>query len=175
MKLYLDMDGVIADFFGSLEKEWGVAHWKDIDDPVIAIDGLRNTDWFGRLQPFQTSTKLVTACRRIAGKDYGICSSPIKGDDINSGFWKRTWLTRHKFLPSVKNFIITHEKWKFATEEITGEPNILVDDRPDNIKRWRDAGGIGIEYQANKDSLEDLIHNLEYQFRATSYRNRSYS
>ena len=27
---YVDMDGVIADFFGALAKEFGVQHWKDI-------------------------------------------------------------------------------------------------------------------------------------------------
>ena len=52
MKLYLDMDGVIADFFGTLEKEFEVDHWKDIEDPVLAIEGLRNTDWFNQLELF---------------------------------------------------------------------------------------------------------------------------
>lgn len=92
---------------------------------------------------------------------------------MNSGFWKRTWLTRHNFLPEVRNFIITQEKWKFANERISGEPNILVDDKPDNIKRWIDAGGIGILYQANRDSLEGLISDLEYAYRTTSYQEYS--
>jgi len=168
MKLYLDMDGVIADFFGALEKEFQVDHWKDLDDPVLAIKGLKNTDWFNTLELFPTSKQLVTACRRIAYRDYGICSSPIIDDEMNTGFWKRTWLTRHKLLPEVPNFIITHEKWKFANERISGEPNILVDDKPDNIKRWIDAGGIGFLYQANKDSVEELISDLEYTFKFTS-------
>ena len=27
-KIYLDMDGVLADFFGGLAKFYGVEHWK---------------------------------------------------------------------------------------------------------------------------------------------------
>ena len=171
MKLYLDMDGVIADFFGTLEKEFEVDHWKDIEDPVLAIEGLRNTDWFNQLELFETSKKLVTACRQIAYNDYGICSSPIKGDDMNSGFWKRTWLTRHKFLPDIQNFIITQEKWKFANDIVDGSPNILVDDNPSNIQKWKAAGGIGFLYQANRDDVDDLISALRATFRTTSYPN----
>ena len=33
MKLYLDMDGVIADFFGKVEERFEIDHWKDLEDP----------------------------------------------------------------------------------------------------------------------------------------------
>ena len=46
MKLYLDMDGVIADFFGAIEKKFEIDHWKDLEDPLLAIKGFKNTDWF---------------------------------------------------------------------------------------------------------------------------------
>ena len=32
MKIYSDMDGVLADFFGALAQEYFVDHWKDIED-----------------------------------------------------------------------------------------------------------------------------------------------
>ena len=32
MIIYLDMDGVLADFFGRLEEKFDVTHWKDIKD-----------------------------------------------------------------------------------------------------------------------------------------------
>lgn len=30
-KIYLDMDGVIADFFKAIEERYNVKHWKEID------------------------------------------------------------------------------------------------------------------------------------------------
>ena len=35
MTIYLDMDGVIADFFGGLEVKYGVDHWKSVQDREI--------------------------------------------------------------------------------------------------------------------------------------------
>ena len=164
MKLYLDMDGVIADFFGAIEKKFGIDHWKDLEDPLLAIKGFKNTDWFNTLELFPTSKKLVKACRDIAGRDYGICSSPILDDEMNTGYWKRTWLTRHGFLPEIPNLIFTKEKHKFANENISGEPNILVDDKPSNIREWNAAGGIGLLYQANENDVDDLINDIRYAF-----------
>ena len=37
MTLYLDMDGVIADFFSLLAKENNVKHWKSIKDKERAL------------------------------------------------------------------------------------------------------------------------------------------
>ena len=30
-KVYIDMDGVIADFFKALENKYNVKHWKELD------------------------------------------------------------------------------------------------------------------------------------------------
>ena len=39
-------------------------------------------------------------------------------------------------------------------------PNVLIDDKPQNIKAWRDAGGIGIRFQANEDDIDYLEWEL---------------
>ena len=43
---YVDMDGVIADFFGALAKEFGEQHWKDIPTQQDVIDRITGTDFF---------------------------------------------------------------------------------------------------------------------------------
>ena len=81
---------------------------------------------------------------------------------MNSAYWKRVWLERHGFMFDVENCIFTGNKHKYAfINRLDGKPNILVDDKPDNIKRWNDAGGIGILYQANEDSVDVLIKELK--------------
>ena len=158
------MDGVIADFFGGLEARYGVEHWKDIEDPLLAVKQLKNTDFFSTLWKFETSDHLVTTCRKIAGRNFGICSSPIDGDEANSAYWKRKWLIRHNYMPEVVNLHFTKVKAQYAAENLSGEPNILVDDKPSNINEWNAAGGIGLLYQANENSVEDLINDIRYAY-----------
>ena len=52
---YIDMDGVIADFFGGLAKEFNVNHWKDIPTQQEVIDRLTGSDFFSRISIFPTT------------------------------------------------------------------------------------------------------------------------
>ena len=159
MTLYLDMDGVLANFFDAFAQKFGQDHWKMIQDKEKAIAHLRGTDFFNTLGVFPTSKALVDFARSTG--DWGICSSPLTGDRDNSAYWKRMWLTKKGFLPDIDKLIFTGMKEKYATDPIDGKPNILVDDKPSNIDRWVKKGGIGFLYQANENSLEELIKNIE--------------
>ena len=83
---------------------------------------------------------------------------------MNTGYWKRVWLERHGYLPDIVNLVIDKNKSKYANEQISGEPNILVDDKPSNIKAWNNAGGIGLLYQANENDVEELISDIRYAY-----------
>tara|TARA_E500000075_G_C6833989_1_gene241726 strand:- start:117 stop:620 length:504 start_codon:yes stop_codon:yes gene_type:complete len=160
MTLYLDMDGVIANFFDGFAHRFGYKHWKQIQNKEQSILELKNTDFFNTLDVYPTTFELVDFVKNLMGDDWGICSSPLRGDRDNSAYWKRVWLTKHDILPKVENIIFTGTKEKWATDPIDGKPNILVDDKPDNIARWIAKGGIGIRYQANEDSLLELKNKL---------------
>ena len=153
MHIYLDMDGVIVDFFSGLARYHRVQHWKDIPDKETSILLLQGTDFFFTLDKFETSDELVAWLHDLTNGEWKICSSPLRGDHKNSAYWKRMWLDKHGYTPAEQ--IYTSHKHRHAVSD-TGEANILIDDRPENIERWIEKGGIGIRYQANEDSLSDL-------------------
>ena len=159
MTVYLDMDGVIADFFGGIEKLHDVSHWKSIKDKQDLINSIRYTDFFYQLKPFETSWRLVERVKNRSQGDWGICSTPLEGDTNNSAYWKRRLLEEYSFMPRVDQCIFTSNKHKYAWSPLTGRPNILIDDKPENIKRWNDAGGIGIRYQANEDDMVEYLYD----------------
>ena len=163
--IYLDMDGVLADFFGGLEKKFKVNHWKDIKDINDALDQLRNTNFFWKLEPFDTTYPLVGHVKELTYKyphlGWGICSTPLRNDRDNCTYWKRRWLENIGWMPDVDKLIITGRKENYAVNKFDGSPNILIDDKPTNITRWQEKGGIGIRYQANEDDLEYLFPKLQ--------------
>ena len=162
MKLYLDMDGVLADFFSEYAKLAGISsgNYRDVPpaktDPTL--DKIVGTDFFARLPKFPTTDALVNMIVRLHG-EYHICSSPLRGDHEGSSRHKQTWIENH-LNPKPASVILTGRKHEHAKQN-DGTPNILIDDRRSNILEWEDAGGLGIKYQADEDS----IHHVEKALR----------
>jgi len=159
--IYLDMDGVLADFFAEYAKLAGVTSgsYRDIPpakaDPTL--DKMIGTDFFARLPMFPTAPNLVQLVLSYV-PNYSICSSPLRGDHANSAKWKKVWIQKH-LSPQPRDVVITGTKETHAINP-DGSPNILIDDRGTNISRWTAKGGIGIKYQADEDSLEKVARGL---------------
>ena len=164
--VYLDMDGVLADFFGGVEKMYGVDHWKQLtsdktkDLKKEVIDRITGTDFFATLPKFGSADALIDMVQKFTGGKFSINTSPLRGDNENSGKYKKVWISNNIEKPD--EIVVTGRKETYAKDKASGTPNILIDDRPINIQRWQDAGGYGILYQANRDSLDlSLIHISE--------------
>ena len=164
-KIYLDMDGVLADFFAEYAKLAGVTSgsYRDIPpakaDPTL--DKMVGTDFFLRLPKFPTADSLVKLVLNYV-KTYDICSSPLRGDHKNSEHWKREWIKKN-LNPQPREIVITGQKERHAINA-DGSPNILIDDRGSNIANWRAKGGIGIKYQADEDSLNTVAQGLAHAY-----------
>ena len=162
--IYLDMDGVIADFFGGVEKMYGVKHWKELtsvktggDLKQEVIDRITGSDFFSTLPKFPTADGLIQLIKSATGGHFSILTSPLIGDHENSAAQKKVWIAKNIERPD--EVIVSGRKEKWAKQK-DGTPNILIDDRPVNIERWEAKGGFGILYQANKDSIIKVQQEL---------------
>lgn len=150
--VYLDMDGVLADFDAGYRKRFGKSadlHAKD--DPNTGK--LVGTDFFATLPKLPEADKLVAAVVKLFG-GYSICTSPLRGDHENSGQHKTQWI-KDNLSPQPDKIVVTGKKDSYAKGI-----NVLVDDKPKNIDNWNSRGGVGILYNAYTDDLEPVIKRL---------------
>ena len=165
-EIYLDMDGVLADFFHEYALLAGLPHGSSYRDiPPAKTDPTLNkmvgTDFFARLPKCRNADAVVAAAVRLFGA-YSICSSPLRGDHENSELQKKVWIRDH-LNPQPKDIVITSQKQHYAVQP-DGTPNILIDDRGDNITKWEAKGGIGIKYQADEDGLDVIQAGFKRAF-----------
>ena len=153
MKVYIDMDGVLADFFSEALKlsPSPVAAWRDMEyrDIRKSLDRVRKTPkFFENLHMYPGSKTLVQSVINLFG-EYHICSSPLEGYS-DCVMEKIEWLRQNMDIAPA-SIEITTDKTQFA------DGNILIDDYGVNIQNWERSGGFGIKYQADEDNLSDAL------------------
>jgi 5'(3')-deoxyribonucleotidase len=157
--VYVDMDNVLADFFGKVADEHDVDYWREIHRKELGIDQVaQKSGFFRSLKPMPNAEKLIAGVLKIAGK-YSILSSPLLSNVEESSKEKTEWLQHYLKNRPPQAIIFDHEKFKYA-KQAGGTPNILIDDYDLNIHLWESNGGIGILYDDKKckDALRTL-HN----------------
>jgi 5'(3')-deoxyribonucleotidase len=162
--LYLDMDGVQADFFGAWSKRSGVEHWKSIADKEKEINELAHSDpkevykFFRDLDPLSGGMKVIQWIRKNK-IPYTVLSAPLRGPYSQASIKaKRDWLD--EFHPgSSSNAIFTQNKAKHAMEG--GIPNVLVDDYGKYLNAWAAAGGIAVKHEDQYEDPDTAQHTIE--------------
>lgn len=157
--VYVDMDGVLADFFGEVAREHDVEYWREIHRKDLGIDQLAKEPGFFEMLPvLPNAGHLMKGVIDLAGK-YSILSSPLMSNVEQSSREKTEWLERHLRNHQPQAVIFDHEKYKYA-QQPDETPNILIDDWDTNIRLWEANGGIGILY---KDSeYQEALRKLKY-------------
>jgi len=148
-EIYVDMDGVLADFFGEWKKLVG-KDWREIDKDEIepALKKIRDEEDFWLNIPLTANAKKLLGFIKEVKGNYKILSSPL-ANDPKSEPHKREWIEKNlDFFPPTE-VIITKDKAKYATNP-DGTPNILIDDYGVNIAAWESAGGIGFKHKDHK-------------------------
>jgi 5'-nucleotidase len=148
--IYVDMDGVLADFDGKIRSLTNVkSDPNEVLGSTKVQDLARETpNFFGSLKVLPHSLELLRFVNSIAG-GYSILSSCLKTDPETSERGKTKWIATHLQSVPAQQIIFEREKYKYAVQE-DGTPNILVDDWDHNINLWNAHGGIGILYHPDK-------------------------
>ncbi len=157
--VFLDMDGVLVDFFNAFAKLANVKHWKQMDPQRLqdVLNKIVGSDYFAKLPKTNTCDSIIEMVVDFAGS-YSILSSPLRGDIANSTKHKRAWVMNN-LSPQPTSTIIVRDKSQYAL--LNGIQNILIDDRANNIHKWKEAGGYGIKYQANENDLSVISGALK--------------
>ena len=142
-RVYLDMDGVLADFFGEWSRISDVDHYKDINDVEAKLQLVRDHPTFWIDLPMLPHAKALVKTVIEKYGEYRICSKPLEGD-VRSKPGKMDWIKKHLSDMMPVEIVLTADKAKYAMHE--GVPSILVDDFGVNINAWKASGGIGIKY-----------------------------
>ena len=143
-RIYLDMDGVLADFIGgtlwrhnkeakdadnitewNYYKSWGLTT-KEFWDKCRGYDF-----WYG-LDVFPWAKELVAAAKK-ADPDYMVCTQPSLDNQCIQA--KLDWLDVHLDIP-MKKVALMQNKWLLAKEG-----RLLIDDNPTYCANWEREGG----------------------------------
>lgn len=147
-RIYLDMDGVVADFYGYARTILGADYRKV--PPEVAWDMLGQVPHlYRRIPPLDGAREFYARLCEVAPV------ALLSGVPLPTRFLiqapddKRAWVYEHL---SAKAQVITvcgwEEKCLFVASDV-----VLIDDSARNIKEWRHAGGVGIEHRSINDSL----------------------
>ena len=148
--LYVDMDGVLADFYGPFNRMAGVSSWKEAPKSVtlgVLKKITKQDDFWINLKVLPDVPQLMSAIKSLFGGEYKLLSKAIVGDP-NAVKQKKQW-AQQNLSPLPNETIImpaTANKGIYA-KQADGTPNILIDDFGYNIKKWEQAGGIGVQHK----------------------------
>jgi len=156
--IYIDMDGVVADFDtfvgGVLGREIGWGTSQDLTDDewvkLASVDRL-----YYQLPLMPDATKLVAYAKSLSTRFYieFLTAIPRRTTIPSAQADKQAWIT--KYFPGMRMNIgpFSRDKQKWC---IPGD--ILIDDRPSNIKEWEAAGGIAIYHTGDVNATIKYIN-----------------
>lgn len=147
-QLWIDMDGVLADFDGAYVKHFGCLPSKD---PTVLSQNEKWTklqeipEFYFNLRPLPDAHVLVTATRALR---------PIILTGCPKGGWaeeqKIAW--GHLHFPGIPMVLCrSHQKPLFCHKG-----DVLVDDWPKYKSKWEERGGTFIVHTSAKESLTRL-------------------
>ncbi len=146
--LFIDLDGVLADFDGFYERQFGVRPDRLVYDPPgfwepVAMHGR----FFADVPPMSDAMELWDGVNRLHGNPVILTGLPHSIVDAEAQ--KRDWVRRH-ISPDVKVVCC-----RSRDKRLHGQPgDILVDDWARYRHLWEEMGGVFVLHTSAADSLK---------------------
>ena len=151
MRLYVDLDGVLTDFIGDLQKKFPDSYEGMPEN--LMWQRIHSISHFWDSMSWKSDGKaLWNAVKNMRP----IILSALTKSDLRVKPGKLIWLARN--LPGVPKILVPKaiEKQRYARKDA-----ILIDDLLSNIEQWVGKGGIGIWHHNTNDTLARLENILE--------------
>ena len=140
-KIYLDMDGVIADFDKRYKELYNIAPKEA--DTYKTFDKFFTTfiaeKQFAKLDLMPDAMELINYLRSLPIPTEILSSTSSEKRDAEIREQKVEWLHKHKL-----TFPINLVPGKRLKRNFSNPSSLLIDDTAQNIDQWRAEGGVGI-------------------------------
>lgn len=150
--IFLDMDGVLADFHRLLLERFGRTF--DAGRQEVPWAALSKIDrLYFQLEPLPTAFELWDLAHSLGARVEVLTAIPRRSTIPTAEADKRDWIAKHFGTSTpVRIGPFSRDKWKHAAPG-----DVLVDDRADNIVDWTTkAAGVGVLYTSFDQAAADL-------------------
>lgn len=169
MKIFLDLDGVIANFSKAACKRLDIKYpskhefkqkgefFSDIPEGIF-YSTLKGHDFWADLEIFPYANELVEVVNNTSKGNWMFLTKPMLDPGCYSG--KYEWIKKH--FPKYTNKLIIINGTKSAC--CKGADNVLIDDLPKNITEWVNAGGQAIRWVEKTDDFDKEWYSMKIEF-----------
>ena len=154
MQILLDMDGVLVDFNKTICERFDLPYppkiYNFFEDIRLQVDAICNMDFWANLKWMPDGHDILGAIlKRVNPEQIYLLSCPMS--NIYSASGKMAWI--HKNLPMYESrtIITSISKSFFATSD-----RLLIDDKNENVDKFRAAGGMAILYPRSWNKLHAI-------------------
>ena len=158
--IYLDMDGVLADFDRGIRE---LCHMepqsqngkRDVKYDDLMWQEVRKIDrFYDRLDLMPGAKEMFSMIYGLYGNQCEILTGVPKPERgiLTAGEDKIAWVKRNLSDEVKVNIVLRKEKILFCRDSCS----VLIDDREETILEWREAGGTGILHTSPSETINQL-------------------